>query len=133
MSSTTSILEEKQLYAVLKSEIITLATALYGTTSPDPTSTFDILPSLQHLPTQPRIHNVMLIMYTSPGSFTSWAQLMSTTSAASVNEAMGFLLEKLQLLMGALADVLSRDSGDEEVRHDVVPDYRLLEQLERCL
>ncbi|KAH7138286.1 hypothetical protein B0J11DRAFT_11723 [Dendryphion nanum] len=103
MSSTTSILEEKQLYAVLKSEIITLATALYGTTSPDPTSTFDILPSLQHLPTQPRIHNVMLIMYTSPGSFTSWAQLMSTTSAASVNEAMGFLLEKLQLLMGALA------------------------------
>jgi hypothetical protein len=102
-----------QTFTTLKSQIISLATALYGTTS-TPDRAFDVLPF-----STPRLtpngtplkssltHGAALIYYTGPSSspYVSWEMISYADNQSSVNAGAQQLLEDMQRGVG---DVISK-------------------------
>lgn len=109
-------LATSQQFNSLKSQIISLATALYGTTT-SPSATFDVLPfsSPRRTPGGTALnqytHGAALIYYTGPASapYTSWEMLSYTDSQHSVNAGAQQLLDDMQKgigdVIGKLASV----------------------------
>ncbi|KAF3047384.1 hypothetical protein E8E12_001271 [Didymella heteroderae] len=102
-------LSTAQTFNTIKSQIISLATALYGTTS-TPDRTFDVLPF-----STPRLtpngtplkssltHGAALIYYTGPASspHVSWEMISYADNQASVNAGAQQLLEDMQRGVGS--------------------------------
>ena len=92
------------LFTHLKSQILSLALALYGSTSSSPTSAFDIITYTKPLPASLHIlldgrdvvpstlYGAALIAYTSPGEFTAWERVAVAENSGGWVEAMGELL-----------------------------------------
>jgi hypothetical protein len=106
-------LQTAQHFTVLKSQIISLAAALYGTTS-TPSGTFDVLPfsTPRTTPNGTRLnssltHGAALIYYTGPTSapYVSWEMISYADNQASVNAGAQQLLEDMQSGVG---DVISK-------------------------
>ena len=105
-----------QHFESLKSQIISLATALYGTTTA-PTTTFDVLPfstprrTPNGTPLNQLTHGAALVYYTGPASspYTSWEMLSYADAQPSVNAGAQQLLADMQKGVG-----------------DVIGTYRLL-------
>jgi hypothetical protein len=109
----TPKMSSAQTFTTLKSQIISLATALYGTTS-TPSQAFDVLPF-----SQPRLtpngtplkssltHGAALIYYTGPASspHVSWEMISYADSQSSVQAGAQRLLEDMQRGVG---DVISK-------------------------
>lgn len=111
MHSTT--LATSQLFNSLKSQIISLATALYGSTT-TPSTTFDVLPF-----STPRMtpngtalnqytHGAALIYYTGPehALHTSWEMLSYVDNQMSVNASAQQLLDDMQRGVGDVIGML---------------------------
>ena len=109
----TPNMSSAQTFTNLKSQIISLATALYGTTS-TPSQAFDVLPF-----SQPRLtpngtplkssltHGAALIYYTGPASspHVSWEMISYADNQNSVIAGVQRLLEDMQRGVG---DVISK-------------------------
>lgn len=94
-------------FPTLKSEIISLATALYGTYSTTPSPAFDLLSYTT--PTSPSPDetenstiSVALIVYTGPASapFTAWEMLSYVEDQASLRAGAEKILEDLRKGVG---------------------------------
>ncbi|KAF2444456.1 hypothetical protein P171DRAFT_521784 [Karstenula rhodostoma CBS 690.94] len=127
MSTTTP---SPTLFTHLKSQITSIALALYGAPSP---SAFDIVTYTTPLPPstyilldgRPRdtplprlLSGVALVTYTSPGACTKWICL-ARCEGVGEREAMEGLLGDLRAGMGGMIGALD---GEGEVVHRRVPD-----------
>lgn len=102
------------LFTHLKFQILSLALALYGSSSSSPTPAFDIvtyttpLPASLHILLNGRrvipstLYGVALIAYTSPGDFTSWERVARAENSGGHVDAMGGLLGDMQAGMGGV-------------------------------
>ncbi|OSS46458.1 hypothetical protein B5807_08517 [Epicoccum nigrum] len=132
MHSTT--LATSQLFNSLKSQIISLATALYGSTT-TPSTTFDVLPfsTPRRTPNGTTLnqytHGAALIYYTGPehALHTSWEMLSYVDNQMSVNAGAQQLLDDMQRGVGDVIGGLVK-SGQWAVRHKTVPDLAIGEQ-----
>lgn len=96
-----------QYFDVLKSRILALATALYGTTS-TPTQSFDVLPfsTPRRTPNGTALnsftHGAALIYYTGPAAspYVSWEMLSYVDEQPSVNAGAQRLLDDMQKGVG---------------------------------
>jgi hypothetical protein len=114
---------EHQLFSTLKCQIISLATALYGTRSTSPSSFFDVLSfttptndSDSHSETSTSTYNangilfeeptltIALTTYTGPASspFTAWEMLSYVDDQTSIIGGAEKLLEDLEKGIGGL-------------------------------
>lgn len=108
----TPSLSTSQHFDVLKSRILGLATALYGTTS-TPSQSFDVLPfstprrTPHGTPLNSLTHGAALIYYTGPASspYVSWEMLSYVDDQPSVNAGAQRLLDDMQKGVG---DVIGR-------------------------
>ncbi|ORX94467.1 hypothetical protein BCR34DRAFT_620143 [Clohesyomyces aquaticus] len=142
--STFSRVQEQTLFAQLKQQIITLATALYGThTLP---SSFDVLTHISSSPASPSSSShlnpnpnpnpnfgVALITYLptetplhGPGQkanagYTSWELISKTSGHESVNMGMEALLGDLRVAVGGVMVELER-KNEFRVAHKRIPD-----------
>ncbi|KAH6637619.1 hypothetical protein C7974DRAFT_450589 [Boeremia exigua] len=115
-------------FDALKARIISLATALYGTTT-TPQCTFDVLPfsAPRRTPGGTALnaytHGAALIYYTGPASapYVSWEMLSYVDGQATVNAGAQQLLDDMQKGVGDVIGDLVK-SGDWGVRHETVPD-----------
>ena len=104
---TSTVLSTSQRFDSLKSQIISLATALYGTTT-TPTTTFDVLPfstprtTPNGTPLNQHTHGAALIYYTGPAvsPYTSWEMLSYADAQPSVNAGAQQLLNDMQKGVG---------------------------------
>lgn len=108
----TAALSASQHFDALKSRILGLATALYGTTS-TPAQSFDVLPfsTPRRTPNGTELnsytHGAALIYYTGPASspYVSWEMLSYVDDQPSVNAGAQRLLDDMQKGVG---DVIGR-------------------------
>ncbi|KAF2827677.1 hypothetical protein CC86DRAFT_405786 [Ophiobolus disseminans] len=129
-TNTASRLAELQLFDTLKSRIISLATALYGTRSPHASSSFDLL---SYTTDDNVTHGVALILYTGPSTspatsyeFLSYVDGQSSTIAGAerlledMEEGMGGVIGRLienqecTVTHSAIPDIVAGGDGEEE-------------------
>jgi hypothetical protein len=104
---TSTALATSQHFDSLKKQIISLATALYGTTT-TPTTTIDVLPFSAPRTTpngtalNSYTHGAALIYYTGPSTspYVSWEMLSYADNQPSVNAAAQQLLDDMQKGVG---------------------------------
>ena len=115
--------DDPALFAHLKSQILSIAMALYGTSHPNPSLAFDILTYTTPLPSSmyillsgrrsipPTLYGVALITYPSPTGgtageegrrCTAWERLATAESTLSIEHALGQLLGDLRSAVGAV-------------------------------
>lgn len=110
----STALATSQHFSSLKSQIISLATALYGTRT-SPGATFDVLPfsTPRRTPNGTALnqytHGAALIYYTGPANalHTSWEMLSYADNQPSVNSGAQQLLDDMQRGIG---DVIGMSS-----------------------
>ncbi|KAF2121813.1 hypothetical protein BDV96DRAFT_639898 [Lophiotrema nucula] len=104
----------------LKEQIISIATALYGTKSSTPATAFDIIPYILPTPSTdpptPPISGVALIAYTSPTSFSQWEIIARAEGQRDILSATEALLNDLRIGMGNAMHVLDK-RGRSSVVH----------------
>ncbi|KAF2641448.1 hypothetical protein P280DRAFT_373375, partial [Massarina eburnea CBS 473.64] len=110
-----------QIFASLKAQILSIATALYGTTSTTPQTAFDIITYSTPSPSPSPSYGIALITYPNPTSFTTWEILSQTTNHRTINAGVSALLDDLRAGMGAvMAELGAREVYT--VEHGTVPD-----------
>ncbi|KAF1928866.1 uncharacterized protein M421DRAFT_4701 [Didymella exigua CBS 183.55] len=127
MASSASALVSSQHFAALKAQIISLATALYGTNAPSEAA-FAVLPfnttTVLDLPaSSPNRHAVALIYYTGPPAapYSAWEMLSYADDQPSYVAGAQRLLDDMEKGLGEVIGSLV-NSGDWTVRHKTIPD-----------
>ncbi|KAF2738227.1 hypothetical protein EJ04DRAFT_560817 [Polyplosphaeria fusca] len=115
-----SKLTQHDLFESLKRRIISLATALYGITSANPSEALDVL-CYTTIRGSRTVHEAVLIAYTTPNSFAAWEILSNATGYEEEIAALEALLEDLKKGMGETISGLERQ-GRWDVKHEAMPD-----------